>query len=531
MPLIQAPRHQTKVARRMTVAFVVCAAVPLAALAGITISRTWKELSKTAAERLRYDSRTVTQDALGRLDRLALSLADIAVTDAGRLPDHMLADHLPVRPAAVTLRLAAGPSQHLVGSLEMPTLSPGDEQHLADWGRLIVQVGTTPVLIVREPGEQVLMAATLDARWLFGLDEPDQLPPDASVCVMTPSGTPQCSVETDAEAARRLMVSVEQGEGRLEADGEPQLAWFGAMSLDAQYNAPAWRVALMRPLSLVRAPVIRFVKDLLLIVFAASLLVAWITLRQVRRHLQPLGALTAATRRLSRHEFDNLVEVKSGDEFEVLGQAFNDMAVKLRHQFAELEDFNIGTLTTLARAIDAKSPWTAGHSERVTAMAITIGKAIGVGDDELACLYRGGLVHDIGKLATPVEILDKPARLTPDEERIMQLHPEQGVHILEPITAFRPVLPIVGQHHERWDGRGYPRGLAGPAIAHTARILAVADVYDALRSDRPYRAGLPHDRVLGIIREGSGTHFDPDVVVAFLKVADRIDEAAKARVA
>jgi putative nucleotidyltransferase with HDIG domain len=246
----------------------------------------------------------------------------------------------------------------------------------------------------------------------------------------------------------------------------------------------------------------------------------------VRRQLRPLDALMAATTRLQRRDFSEPITLKSADEFEVLGQAFNTLSAELARQFADLETFSLGTLDTLARAIDAKSHWTAGHSDRVTAMAVAIAEAMGLPEDEVADLRRGGPVHDIGKLATPPEILDKPGALTPEEFAIMKQHTTKGVEILRPIAAFERLLPIVGQHHERWDGRGYPDGLAGMAIARTARVLAVADVYDALRSDRPYRPGRDELEVLQIITDGAGSHFDPAAVDAFLTVIAARDTAA-----
>jgi putative nucleotidyltransferase with HDIG domain len=195
----------------------------------------------------------------------------------------------------------------------------------------------------------------------------------------------------------------------------------------------------------------------------------------------------------------------------------------------ELEELNWGTLRALARAIDAKSPWTAGHSERVTTLALDIGRTLGMTDAELAVLQRGGLLHDIGKIGTPAAILDKPGRLSDEELRIMRQHAGVGASILEPITAYRDVIPIVGQHHEWFDGNGYPQGLAGEAISLGARIFSVADVYDALRSDRPYRVGQDREKVIAYIHERSGTQFDPRVVAAFLRVmgeAERPDTAA-----
>lgn len=184
----------------------------------------------------------------------------------------------------------------------------------------------------------------------------------------------------------------------------------------------------------------------------------------------------------------------------------------------ELDQLNWGTLIALARAIDAKSPWTAGHSERVTALAIKIGRIMGLSTKELDILHRGGLLHDIGKIGIPVMVLDKPERLTEEEVLLMREHPRKGARILEPIAAYREVVPIVLQHHEWFDGSGYPDGLAGEEISLGGRIFAVADVFDALSSDRPYRAGLGRAEVIERIKQGADRQFDPQVVEAFLKV-------------
>jgi len=184
----------------------------------------------------------------------------------------------------------------------------------------------------------------------------------------------------------------------------------------------------------------------------------------------------------------------------------------------ELERTNWETLRALARAVDANSPWTAGHSERVTAMALRLGERLGLAEEELAVIHRGGLLHDIGKIGISSEILDKPAKLTAAEMAVMQSHPAVGARILEPISAYSREIPVVLHHHERFDGRGYPGGLAGEAIPRNARILAVADVFDALISERPYRGPWPMDQVLDHIRNGAGTHFDPQIVPVFLEM-------------
>jgi putative nucleotidyltransferase with HDIG domain len=198
----------------------------------------------------------------------------------------------------------------------------------------------------------------------------------------------------------------------------------------------------------------------------------------------------------------------------------NQMAVALSNAqlIKELSELNWGILTALARAIDAKSPWTAGHSERVTSLALKIGGVLGLSQKEIDTLRRGGLLHDLGKLGTPVEILDKPGKLTDEEIRLMHEHVRIGARILEPIAGFSDVLPIVLQHHEWFNGKGYPDGLSGETINLWARIFAVADYFDALISNRPYRSGMDSKRVTESIKQAAGCQFDPKVVQAFLEV-------------
>ncbi len=177
-----------------------------------------------------------------------------------------------------------------------------------------------------------------------------------------------------------------------------------------------------------------------------------------------------------------------------------------------------GALVALARAIDAKSPWTAGHSERAARIAVAIGKRMDLDQESLDIIHRGGLLHDIGKIGIPPTILDKKGKLTEKERAIMQEHPVIGARILEPIEAYARYVPVVLQHHEWFDGSGYPEGVSGESISLYARVYAVADVYDALFADRPYRAGLGRKDVVDYIVSRSRTQFDPQVVRSFLAI-------------
>ena len=169
-----------------------------------------------------------------------------------------------------------------------------------------------------------------------------------------------------------------------------------------------------------------------------------------------------------------------------------------------------------ARAVDGKSPYTRGHSERVTQYALALGERLGLSAADRETLYRGGLLHDIGKIGVPDAILNKPGKLTADEFEIVKQHPGQGAQMVESLESCRDLIPIIRWHHERLDGRGYPDGLSGDRVPPLVRIVSVADVYDALRSDRPYRAGLPHDDCLTILRQdAAGGSLDPELVEAF----------------
>ena len=174
------------------------------------------------------------------------------------------------------------------------------------------------------------------------------------------------------------------------------------------------------------------------------------------------------------------------------------------------------TLDGWSRALDLRDDDTQGHTERVAELTIRLGRAMGMREEELVDLRRGALLHDMGKMGVPDAILRKPGPLTEEEWEVMRRHPVYAFELLSPIPFLRSALDIPYCHHERWDGTGYPRGLKGEEIPLAARVFSVIDVWDALRSDRPYRRGRPSDLVRSMIREGAGTQFDPRVVEVFL---------------
>jgi len=166
--------------------------------------------------------------------------------------------------------------------------------------------------------------------------------------------------------------------------------------------------------------------------------------------------------------------------------------------------------------LDARDPYTAGHSHRVSAYSEALAKDFGLPQDQIDDIRIGALLHDIGKIGVPDEVLHKHERLTKEEFDLMKQHPTIGRKILEQVIQFEKYLDAVELHHENLDGTGYPRGLRGEQIPIAARIVKVADVYDALSTDRPYRKGMPADQVHEILRKGAGAHFDRLLVEIFL---------------
>jgi putative nucleotidyltransferase with HDIG domain len=184
------------------------------------------------------------------------------------------------------------------------------------------------------------------------------------------------------------------------------------------------------------------------------------------------------------------------------------------------------TIEGWSRALDLRDKETEGHTQRVTELTLRLAKEMGINDAELVHIRRGALLHDIGKMGIPDSILLKPGPLSDEEWVIMKKHPAFAFDMLSPIAYLQRALDIPYCHHERWNGAGYPRGLKGEGIPLAARIFAVVDVYDALRSDRPYRAAWPDEKVREHIREHAGQHFDPAVVEVFLKTIPGSQETA-----
>lgn len=183
----------------------------------------------------------------------------------------------------------------------------------------------------------------------------------------------------------------------------------------------------------------------------------------------------------------------------------------------EGEQFVLDTLRAMSQTIEVRDPYTRGHSDRVARLAGDLAENIGLSSVECQHIVLSGILHDIGKIGVPDNVLLKPGRLTQEETAIIQHHPEIGCRILKSLAKLSFTLPGVLHHHERWDGKGYPHGLKGEEIPLMARILAVADAFDAMSTSRPYRVAMPLEKTVEVLRDGAGTYWDPDLIPPFLK--------------
>jgi putative nucleotidyltransferase with HDIG domain len=294
----------------------------------------------------------------------------------------------------------------------------------------------------------------------------------------------------------------------VEYASEPPATFLTLASIDGA-AATATRSALMR---------------LAWIAGAAVLLAAFGSLWLAHTLTRPIDHLSSSVARMTAtRQFDASVPAATNSrELDTLAATFNDLIRALADAEAETQAAYLGAIRALAAALDARDPYTAGHSERVSALAVAIGRAMLLSEQELDVLRLGALLHDIGKIGVPDRILGKPSALTAAEFELIRAHPVIGARILQSIPFLTQHLPIVELHHERPDGTGYPYGLKDESIPLAARIVHVADAYDAITSARAYRPGrLPHEAIAEL-RRGAGTDFDATAVEALIETLPQL---------
>ncbi len=238
----------------------------------------------------------------------------------------------------------------------------------------------------------------------------------------------------------------------------------------------------------------------------------------------PVRELADGAQRIAAGDFSQRIEVTGRTELGALGNSFNLMTDQIERFIKDLQqsaeanrELFIGTVKGLAAAIDGKDPYTRGHSERVSRFSIAIAQRLGLTDDEVEKIRISALLHDVGKIGIDDSILKKPSALTDEEYEIMKKHPQKGYKIMSQIPAMKEFLPGMYMHHEMVDGKGYPQGLKGDEIPIMGRIVAVADTFDAMTTERPYQKAMEFDDALGRIETFVGTRYDPAVVAALIE--------------
>jgi HD-GYP domain-containing protein (c-di-GMP phosphodiesterase class II) len=253
-------------------------------------------------------------------------------------------------------------------------------------------------------------------------------------------------------------------------------------------------------------------------VMFASLLIGYLFAVGITR---PIRGLVESTRAISRAEFHERVEVRGAAEISELAETFNSMAGHIEQYVDQLKaaaeqnrELFLGSIRMLAAAIDEKDPYTRGHSGRVAKYSIILGDGLGLSAEDLDRLRIAALLHDVGKIGVDDRVLKKPGKLTDEEFELMKQHTVKGANIMRPVSQLKDMLPGIELHHERMDGQGYPYGLQGDQIPIMARIIAVADTFDAITTNRPYQSAMDLEYALERIRSLAVTRFDPKVVEA-----------------
>jgi HD-GYP domain-containing protein (c-di-GMP phosphodiesterase class II) len=242
---------------------------------------------------------------------------------------------------------------------------------------------------------------------------------------------------------------------------------------------------------------------------------------------RPVSELAAGARRIAAGDFSQRVKVLGRTELGELGSSFNQMTDQIERFVGDLQrsaeanrELFLGTVKALAAAIDGKDPYTRGHSERVSRFAVATAQALGLPEDEIEKIRISALLHDVGKIGIDDRVLKKPAALTDDEFEIMKTHPQKGFKIMSQIPAMRDFLPGMYMHHEMMNGEGYPQGLQGDQIPMQARIVSVADTFDAMTTERPYQRAMDLSAALTRLKSFVGTRYDARVVAAFVAACE-----------
>jgi putative nucleotidyltransferase with HDIG domain len=298
----------------------------------------------------------------------------------------------------------------------------------------------------------------------------------------------------------------------------------------APVGQPPWGVLVERDRELAFASVYQMVRDTLIWSAIAGGVAILLGSLFARRLSSPISRLADSTRKISEGAYGATVPVSGTAEISALSESFNRMSGSIRDAFEEVQrraqenrELFINSIRALAEAIDAKDPYTRGHSERVATYSAAIAKEMGLPPDDVERTRLSALLHDVGKIGVDDRIIRKPTALSEEEFEVMKTHPIKGAAIMSAIPQLADVIPGMKYHHEKWGGGGYPDGLKGDQIPLQARIVTVADTFDAMTTTRPYQKAMEIDFVMSRIQSLVGSRFEPTVVAAFMRAYKKGD--------
>lgn len=291
---------------------------------------------------------------------------------------------------------------------------------------------------------------------------------------------------------------------------------------------PDWGVLVERDRDLAFASVTEMERDTLIWSAAALAGALLLGILFARGLSDPIARLAHSTRAISEGQYGSTVPVAGTAEMAELSESFNRMSASIRVAFDQVQraarenrELFLSSIRALAEAIDAKDPYTRGHSERVATYAAAVAKEMGLPAEEVEQIRLSGLLHDVGKIGVDDRIIRKPTALTEEEFEVMKTHPVKGAAIMSAIPQLADVIPGMKHHHEKWSGGGYPDGLKGEEIPMQARIVTVADTFDAMTTTRPYQKAMEIDFVIERIKQFAGLRFEPSIVAAFVRAYEK----------
>ncbi len=420
--------------------------------------------------------------------------------------DSMIVSDTGKRPLAGLQRLPDG-EKALRGAF-LPQVLSGEDREMVDLERGVYQLTTVPLHVDSVQVGYLSVGERFEARNWSGVGH-SVLLRDGHVVQSSLAGVSPAEIESQVKE-------------KCSTDSDCEIRVDDDIYLATSINGGAksrYRLISLQSLDRASQRFLHAVLEVFTMVASATLaLVFVLSLLGSQSVARPLAGLLDTLRHAQQTgELRGGLQTRWGTmEVDQLAEAFNHAAESIAGKQKQLDKAYREFAESMARTLDARDPYTAGHSLRVAHYSRAVGDKMGLDERDLDVIETGARLHDIGKIGIPDAVLQKPGRLTDEEFEIIKAHPQIGKRMLKRVGGFEPYLPVIEFHHENHDGTGYPYGMRGKDIPLSARIVHVADAYDAMTSHRTYRKAMEHDRALRILRENSGTQFDPEVVKIFV---------------